>query len=137
MFSLNTKQISDSPSRTDGTRVLVMRFWPRGVSRSAVDLWFRELGTSPELIRKWKQGSIRWTEFRRAYLHSLQDPAARQAVEGIRKMLLKSPVTLLCSCPDEARCHRSILKQAILQQTTASPRGRRQKVQTGPQRPQP
>ena len=97
-------------------RVLVMRFWPRGVARDRVDLWFRELGTAPALIQAWKQEAIRWPEFRRSYQRSLQDPAARQAITEIRKLLAEKPVTLLCSCREEARCHRSILKQAILQQ---------------------
>lgn len=120
MFPLATKRVYDPPSPADGIRILVMRFWPRGVARSAAHQWIRELGTSLALIRKWKQGSLRWTEFRHAYLRELQDPAARQAILEIRKLLLKDPVTLLCSCPDEARCHRSILKQAILQQATSA-----------------
>ena len=120
MFALLTKRVYEAPSPADGKRILVMRFWPRGVTRSAADLWLRELGTSPELIQKWKHGGVRWTEFRRAYLRELQDPAARQVIAEIRKMLLQGPVTLLCSCPEEARCHRGILKQVILQQTTAS-----------------
>ena len=129
MFPLLTKRVSEALSPADVKRILVMRFWPRGVTRSAADLWLRELGTSPELIQKWKHGSIRWTEFRRAYLRELQDPAARQAIAEIRKMLLQGPVTLLCSCPEEARCHRGILKQVILQQMIASrPAPRRKKL---------
>ena len=117
MFPLTTKRVYDPSSPADGTRVLVMRFWPRGVPRSSIDHWFRELGAGPDLIKKWKQEAIRWTEFRRSYLRGLQDPAARQAISEIRGLLAKSPVTLLCSCPEEARCHRSILRKTILQQT--------------------
>ena len=118
MYALKTKRVYDPPATEDGTRILVMRFWPRGVARTAVDRWLRELGTSPALIQQWKQGAIRWNEFRRAYLRELQDPAARQAITEIRKLLGKKPATLLCSCPDEALCHRSILKQMILQSAT-------------------
>lgn len=117
-FPLATKCIYDSRSPGDGLRVLVTRFWPRGVTRNAVDHWFRELGTSPALINDWKNGAIRWTHFRRAYLHGLQDPAARQAITELRKLLMGKPVVLLCSCPDDARCHRSILKQVLLSQRT-------------------
>ncbi|MBI3896387.1 MAG: DUF488 family protein [Acidobacteria bacterium] len=129
MFPLLTKRVSEVASPADGKRILVMRFWPRGVARSGINLWLRELGTSPELIKKWKAGSIRWTEFRRTYLHELKDPAARQAIAEIRKMLRQGPVTLLCSCPEESRCHRGILKQIILQQTAASqPASRRKRL---------
>jgi uncharacterized protein YeaO (DUF488 family) len=111
-----TKCIYDAAFPQDGVRILVMRFWPRVVPKTAVDRWFRELGTAPALIQEWKQEKIRWTEFRRAYQRGLQDPAARQAITEIRKLLSEKPVTLLCSCREEARCHRGILKQAILQQ---------------------
>ena len=117
MFPLTTKRVYDPPSPADGTRVLVMRFWPRSVPRAGIQHWFRELGASPELIQKWKQEAIPWTEFRRAYRRGLQDPAARQAITEIRKLLVKSPVTLLCSCSDETRCHRILLRQEILRQT--------------------
>ena len=116
IFPLTTKSVYDPPSPTDGLRVLVMRFWPRGVRRERVGLWLRELGTSPALIKDWKSGAIQWTAFRRSYQESLRDPAALQAVLKIRKLLAQQPVTLLCSCPDEARCHRGILKQVVLQQ---------------------
>jgi uncharacterized protein YeaO (DUF488 family) len=115
-FHLTTRCVYDHPAPADGMRILVTRFWPRGVARTTVNLWFRELGTAPALIQEWKKGTIRWTGFRRAYLRGLQDPAARQSITEIRKLLAANPVTLLCSCRDEARCHRSILRQAILQQ---------------------
>ncbi|MBI4464779.1 MAG: DUF488 family protein [Acidobacteria bacterium] len=115
MFPLTTKRVYDPPSPEDGARILVMRFWPRRVVRSAADCWFPELGTSPPLIQQWKQGGMRRTEFRRAYLRELQDPAARQAITKIRKLLETKPATLMCSCPDEARCHRTILREVILQ----------------------
>ena len=135
-FSLTTKCIYDPRSPQDGMRVLVMTFWPRGVARAAVDLWCRELGTTPALIQEWKKGTIHWMKFRRAYQRGLQDPAARQAVTEIRKLLSEKSVTLLCSCHEEARCHRSILKQTILQQpprpapSSAAKRAPRKPLQT-------
>ena len=118
-FSLATKRIYDPACSGDGVRILVMSLWPRGVSRDRVDRWYRELGTAPDLIREWKSGAIRWSEFRRRYRKGLQDPAARQAISEIRAIFTKQAVTLLCSCPDESRCHRSILKQVILQGSPA------------------
>ena len=113
-FPLSTKRIYEPRSPGDGLRILVMSLWPRGVAREHVDRWYRELGTAPDLIREWKGGSIRWSDFRRRYRNGLQDTAARQAISEIRAMLGKQPVTLLCSCEDESRCHRSVLKQVIL-----------------------
>lgn len=42
---LRMKRIYEMPSSEDGTRVLVERLWPRGMSkeRAAVDIWCREI----------------------------------------------------------------------------------------------
>ena len=52
MFKL--KRAYEKPSRDDGSRILVERLWPRGLTkeRAAVDLWLKEVAPSPEL-RKW------------------------------------------------------------------------------------
>jgi uncharacterized protein YeaO (DUF488 family) len=51
---LTVKRVYEKPAREDGTRVLVDRLWPRGLTKeaAAVDLWLRELAPSNEL-RKW------------------------------------------------------------------------------------
>ena len=51
---ITLKRAYDPVSRTDGTRFLVERLWPRGVSKAklTVDAWLKEVGPSPEL-RKW------------------------------------------------------------------------------------
>ncbi len=52
MFDVKTKRVYESREPRDGIRVLVMRFWPRGVKKNSIDEWLRELGTDQELIRK-------------------------------------------------------------------------------------
>jgi uncharacterized protein YeaO (DUF488 family) len=51
---IQLKRIYDTPSETDGLRILVDRLWPRGMTkkRAAVDLWLKEMAPSMEL-RKW------------------------------------------------------------------------------------
>ena len=46
------KHVRLHASPDDGTRLLVMRYWPRGVRRGHVDEWIRELAPSPGLL-KW------------------------------------------------------------------------------------
>src|SRR3989442_13917463 len=62
-----TKTVCDKPERSDGKRILVMRLWPRGVSKGRVDVWLKELGTEKELIKRWKSEKISWKEFEREY----------------------------------------------------------------------
>ncbi len=112
-MSVKTKRIYDPPEAADGTRVLVMRLWPRGISKEKVDHWFKTLGTDPPLIRAWKAGKLSWVELRRGYLAGLKRAEAQAQLAELRALVRKGPVTLLCSCPHESRCHRGILKQLL------------------------
>lgn len=113
MFDVKTKRLYEPREPRDGIRVLVMRFWPRGVKKDSIDEWLRELGTDQELIRKWKNGRISWAEFREAYLKGLNSPIKQEALSRLMDLSSKGPVTLLCTCPQEDRCHRGILKDLI------------------------
>jgi uncharacterized protein YeaO (DUF488 family) len=110
---LRTKRVYDKPLRADGTRVLVMRLWPRGIRKSAVDLWLKDLGAEVANLRAFKAGRIAWPEMRRRYLAGLRREPAASALERLRAMARRGRVTALCSCADEKRCHRSLLRTAL------------------------
>jgi uncharacterized protein YeaO (DUF488 family) len=105
------KTVYDKPEESDGKRILVMRTWPRGVSKDKVDVWMKDLGTEKELIKRWKAGNVTWAEFSRAYNASLKGKE-----EVLRELAAESrtgTVTFLCGCKDEAHCHRHLLKLAL------------------------
>ena len=54
MYTIQIKRIYEQPEDTDGTRILVDRLWPRGISKEKahLDRWAKEIAPSPEL-RKW------------------------------------------------------------------------------------
>ena len=105
------KSVYDRKEASDGKRILVMRFWPRGIPKDKVDLWMKELGTGKDLIKKWKAGKISWDDFSAEYIRGLKSKEhllkdlARQAKEGA--------ITLLCGCKDMNHCHRYLLKNTI------------------------
>ena len=108
------KRVYDPPAASDGARVLVMRLWPRGIRKDRVDLWLKELGPVVPLLRAYRGGKLGWAEYQRRYLAGLERPEAQAAVAEVRQLARKSTVTLLCGCPDEARCHRSLLRAYLL-----------------------
>jgi uncharacterized protein YeaO (DUF488 family) len=57
---------------------------------------------------------IGWAEYRRRYRAGLEPPEAQAALAEVRALARTGPVTLLCGCPDEARCHRSLLRKYLL-----------------------
>jgi uncharacterized protein YeaO (DUF488 family) len=64
----------DPPSPVDGTRVLVDRLWPRGVSKAQlrIDTWARDLAPSDELRHWFGHDPERWDEFRDRYRRELE-----------------------------------------------------------------
>ena len=55
---IRTKRIYDPPSPEDGYRLLIMRLWPRGVRKAAVDGWEKDLGPSRELLTSFRAGKL-------------------------------------------------------------------------------
>ena len=111
---VKTKSVYEPRGADDGLCLLVTRYWPRGVSKDAVDRWFKELGTPPELIKLWKAGNIPWEGFRESYIAGLSTEAKSVAFSELAEIVKGAgTVTLLCVCKDEARCHRGILKEML------------------------
>lgn len=74
---ITIKRAYDPPSPSDGTRVLVDRLWPRGVSKEKLklDMWIKEVAPSTTLREWFSHDPGRWTEFRRRYLDELRHNA--------------------------------------------------------------
>ena len=111
------KTIYDKSEPSDGERILVMRIWPRGISkeRAKLDAWMKDLGTERELIKKWKSGKVTWPEFEREYRQSLK--GKEEVLKDLAARSRKGDITLLCTDKDPARCHRTILADAIRKMT--------------------
>jgi uncharacterized protein YeaO (DUF488 family) len=107
------KNVYDKPEPSDGQRILVMRLWPRGISKqkAKIDAWMKDLGTERDLIRKWKSGKVSWREFEKEYRKSLK--GKEKILKDLATRSLKEDITLLCTDKDPARCHRTILADEI------------------------
>lgn len=111
---LKTKPIYASADPSDGQRVLVTRFYPRGIKREHFDDWMRELAPSPALLRLYKQGRITPADYSIEYLIEIDNTRARQALRKLKQDADTKNVTLLCYEPEGEFCHRCILKKLIL-----------------------
>ena len=110
---VRAKRVYEPPSASDGLRVLVMRLWPRGIRKTAIDLWLKELGAEINNLRAWNAGRLDWPEMRERYLAGLKQPAAAAALAELEARAEQRTVTVPCSCKDESRCHRGILKSLL------------------------
>jgi ribokinase len=108
---IRTKRIYDPPSPEDGYRLLVMRMWPRGVVKAAVDAWEKDLGPSRDLLTSFRAGNVSWEGLAARYREEMS--ARGELVDRYRDLVRRQTITLLCSCHDEARCHRTLLKEIL------------------------
>jgi len=113
---IRTKRIYDPPSPEDGYRLLIMRLWPRGVTKAAVDGWEKELGPSRELLMSFRAGKLSWEGLAARYREEMS--AREELLERYRDLARRQTLTLLCGCHDEARCHRSLLKEILESEVT-------------------
>ncbi|HEX4291184.1 MAG TPA: DUF488 family protein, partial [Trebonia sp.] len=81
----------------DGTRVLVDRLWPRGLSKAkaALDEWCKNVAPSGELRTWYNHDPDRFQEFSLRYQQELQDPEQAEALEHLRGLAAEGPLTLL------------------------------------------
>lgn len=110
-------------ARTAGTaRVLVTRYWPRGVKRERVDAWWRDAAPTAEMLRLYRHGAWDWGAFARTYIgsHWWHKQAREEYIAGL--IATHGALTLLCveHCPrdghdeGDVRCHRRLLRDLLV-----------------------
>src|SRR5215831_8701863 len=101
-LSVALKRAYEEPAASDGTRVLVERLWPRGISkeRAHIDLWLKEVAPSTEL-RKWYNHDVqKFQEFRLRYEAELQSDAAQNGLAKLRELARHGQLTLIFAARD-------------------------------------
>src|SRR6516165_4655813 len=74
--NVRVRRVYDEPEADDGTRVLVDRIWPRGMTkaRAALGEWCKDVAPSTELRKWYGHDPDRFEEFTRRYRLELTDP---------------------------------------------------------------
>ncbi len=110
------KRVYEPPARGDGTRVLVDRLWPRGLSkeRAAVDQWLRDLAPS-DALRKWFHARPdAWSLFRKRYLKELGRPECAAALDELYRLTNRGKkLTLLFASRNEEYNNAVVLKDLL------------------------
>jgi uncharacterized protein YeaO (DUF488 family) len=112
--NVRLKRAYDPAEAADGTRVLVDRLWPRGVSKSDADLdqWMKDIAPSTELRKWFAHDPARWEEFCRRYRDELNQND--ELLSQLRSLARNSAVTLVYSAHDEIHNDAVVLREVIL-----------------------
>ena len=116
--NVRVRRAYDEPEPTDGSRVLVDRLWPRGLSkaRAALDEWCKNVAPSGELRTWYNHDPDRFEEFSRRYRQELKDPERAEALAHLRELARGGPLTLLT-----ATKRADISEAAVLAAIVADP----------------
>ena len=104
-------RVYEDPATTGGTRVLVDRVWPRGISKEAarLDLWLKDVAPSTELRRWYGHDPARFEEFRRRYEAELGEPTAREALRRLRDLAAATSLVLVTATKDVPHSQAAVL----------------------------
>jgi len=113
--NLRLKRVYEPLGADDGTRVLIDRLWPRGVSKAdaALDQWMKDIAPSTELRKWFGHEPARWDEFRRRYTEELHQNA--ELLTQLRSLARQGPVTLIYSAHDEVHNDAIVLRDLLLE----------------------
>ncbi|MEU3711291.1 DUF488 domain-containing protein [Streptomyces catenulae] len=113
---LRIRRVYEAPEPSDGTRVLVDRLWPRGLSKEDAHLteWCKAVAPSTDLRRWYRHEPERFAEFADRYREELaRDADAGEALHHLRELAHDGPMTLLTATKDLSYGHVQILLEEI------------------------
>jgi uncharacterized protein YeaO (DUF488 family) len=109
------RRIYDQPTRKDGTRVLVDRVWPRGLTKDEahIDEWLKQVAPSTGLRKWYAHDPRRFKEFTSRYLAELEDPKRAEALATLRRLSRERTLTLLSATKDIEISQAAVLADVL------------------------
>jgi uncharacterized protein YeaO (DUF488 family) len=112
-MSIKLKRVYEKPEPADGTRILVDRLWPRGLSKAKakLDLWLKEIAPSTELRKWFGHDPNKWRGFRQRYKSELKGHGEQIAL--IKSKARSGAVTLLYAARDQEHNEAVVLTELL------------------------
>jgi uncharacterized protein YeaO (DUF488 family) len=110
---IQVKRIYEPPATADGSRFLVERLWPRGVTKASLEMnaWLKDAAPSTELRRWFDHDPGKWVEFKQRYFAELD--AHSDAWKPILTKARRGRVTLLYSAHDVEHNNAVVLRDFV------------------------
>lgn len=112
-MNIRIKRVYEEPNGEDGTRILVDRLWPRGLTKekAKVDLWLKDIAPSTELRKWFAHDPAKWAEFRSRYREELK--RNKKQVSLLKQEAGKGTVTLVYGANDQQH-NEAVILQSLL-----------------------
>ncbi len=107
----------------EGLRLGTVRRPPRGIPKSEYatrdfyDIWFPNLSPSHELMKEGKMSDdeASWSAFRKKFRSEMSGTEASKILDLLAALSHQTNMSLGCYCDNENRCHRSVLKELLME----------------------
>ena len=112
---VQVRRVYEEPARGDGTRVLVDRVWPRGLTKAkaSLDEWCKQIAPSTQLRKWYGHEPDRFEEFGRRYRDELTDPERADALAHLRELAEKRTLTLLTATKEPRISEAEVLAELL------------------------
>ncbi|MCI0452713.1 MAG: DUF488 family protein [Candidatus Latescibacteria bacterium] len=122
-MSVRIVRLGTPRATREGTRIGTVRRPPRGVPKSQFskqnwyDVWFPNLAPSVATMKLGQNAvtSAQWSAFVRKYKAEMAAPGAKHALDLLAALSHTTDFSVGCYCENEDRCHRSILRQLLIE----------------------
>jgi len=120
-MSIRIVRLGSPRGPDEGLRIGTVRRPPRGVPKERFaeddwyDTWLPELAPSAELVKEAlaAESDAEWAGFVRKYRREMSTPAAGRLLDLLVALSERTNLSVGCYCEDEARCHRSVLRELL------------------------
>ena len=105
----------------EGLRIGTVRRPPRGVPKNEFatqnwyDVWLPNVSPTPELMKLGQAAETEkeWNLFAKKFRAELSNPEKSRILDLLAALSHESDISIGCYCKNEARCHRSILRELL------------------------
>ncbi len=121
LMALRIVRLGTNRLKDEGLRIGTVRRPPRGVPKSEqaaqnwYDVWLPNISPSPELMKIGQAATSdkEWASFARKYRAEMKKPENSRILDLLAALSHDSDISVGCYCENEARCHRSILREIL------------------------
>ena len=115
-MTISVVRLGSPRGKAEGPRFGTVRRPPRGVKKQDYarlgyyDVWLPELAPSAKLI---KTALADWKRFSKRYRQEMRE--REHLLEALAQLSQGGNFAVGCYCEDEKRCHRSILREILIE----------------------
>jgi len=122
-MTIQVVRLGTPRSSEEGLRIGTVRRPPRGVPKSEYasqnwyDIWLPNVAPTPELMKLGQAAEAEkdWVVFVRKYRKELAEVDKSRVLDLLAALSHHANFSVGCYCENEARCHRSVLREQLLE----------------------